>query len=171
MRFIFPSEASSLVAGLAFCAAVALGAGCNSQSAPSSTARSDERAILDYAKPVAEAFLDTIKSGRLEAAMDLITKDYERRLKERRPANFTPDLAFRDAVIFPMVQVYKSDTTVYEQMAAWEIRSTVLSPDRKEVASEGAFRMKDGKEFKFRLLVREEPDGGKWRVDAMTITP
>src|SRR5262245_44441716 len=103
--------------------------------------------------------------------MDLITKDYERRLRERRPANFTPDLSFRDAVIFPMVQVYHSDQAVYENITKWEIHSTQLSPDRKEVAHEGVFRMKDGKEFKFRLLVREESDGGKWRVDAMVLTP
>jgi len=152
-------------------AAVALAAGCSVKPSPSAAPQPDDSAILGYAKPLAEAFLDTIKAGQLEAAMKLISKDFERRLRESRSGNFTPDQPFRDEVIFPMVRVYRSDQAVYDQMAGWEIRSTRLSPDRKEVACAGVFRMKDGKEFKFTLLVREGTDGGKWRVDAMTLTP
>lgn len=145
------------------------GAGCDRQPPAHAESRSEDQATLAYARSVADGFLDKIKAGQLAAASDLITKDFERRMRERLPGASSP---LREVLIFPLVKFYKGeDRLVYENMAKWEIRSAKLAPDHHEVAYEGAFLMKDGKEFKFLLLVREEPDGGKWRVDAMGLTP
>jgi hypothetical protein len=54
--------------------------------------------------------------------------------------------------------------------ALGEIRDGTLAPDRREAAFAGVLKMKDGKEFEFRVRVTPEGEGGRWRIDSVAVT-
>jgi len=124
---------------------------------------------LKWARSVAEDFLNTMPQGNREAAANLISKGFEARLRDGNPKTSLPIL-LGNVWLGDMIKPYGGEFDCYQQIASYEIRVESLAPDRREASFDGVVKMKDGKEFKFRVRVVPEGEGGRWRVDSIVIT-
>jgi hypothetical protein len=125
---------------------------------------------LKWARPVAEAFLNALRQGDREAGANLLTKGFAARLRGG-DTNPTPlPLLLGNVWIGNVWGQYGGEFDFYAKIASYEIRNGALAPDRREAAFEGVLKMKDGKEFKFRVRVVPEVEGGRWRIDSVAVT-
>lgn len=163
----------SCLLAVAMTTAVLAGAGCDGSGKGPSGSPAERASELKWARSVAEDFLAAMSQGNREAAANLISKGYEARLRgdDPNPARTTsiPVLLGSDW-LGDLSKTYGGESECYRQIAAYEIRAEALSPDRREASFDGVLKMKDGKEFKFRVRVAPEAEGGKWRVDFILIT-
>lgn len=149
-------------------------AGCAS---PQATTGGEE---LRWAKPVAEDFLEAVRQGNRTAAANLISKDFEARLRANDP-NFAPNVPLTTrsgsaallggVLVADLIKTYHSEMECYRNIKTWEIRSESLSSNRSEAVFAGVLNMADDKEFKFRLRIALDKETGKWRVDSAMIVP
>jgi hypothetical protein len=125
---------------------------------------------LKWARPVAEDFLNALRQGNREAGANLITKGFAARLRGG-DTNPTPlPLLLDNFWIGNVWGQYGGESEFYAKIASYEIRDATLAPDRREAAFAGVLKMKDGKEFKFRVRVIPEGEGGQWRIDSVAVT-
>jgi hypothetical protein len=125
---------------------------------------------LKWTRPVAEDFLNALRQGNREAGANLITKGFAARLRGG-DTNPTPlPILLGNVWIGTVWGQYGGESDFYAKIASYEIRDGTLAPDRREAAFEGVLKMRDGKEFKFRVRVIPEGEGGRWRIDSVVVT-
>lgn len=159
----------SCLLALAVTTTVLAGAGCGGSQKGQTGSPAEGANELKWARSVAEDFLNTMPQGNREAAANLISKGFEARLRDGNPTTSLPVL-LGNVWLGDMIKSYGGETECYQQIASYEIRAESLAPDRREASFDGVVKMKDGKEFKFRVRVAPENESGKWRVDSVIIT-
>jgi hypothetical protein len=149
--------------------AVSAAVGCDGSRKGGTGSTDDGAGELKWARAVAEDFLNTMPQGNREAAANLISKEFEARLRDGNPTTSLPVL-LGSVWLGDLFKTYGGESECYQQIASHVICGESLAPDRKEAAFDGVMKMKDGKEFKFRVRVTQSKESGKWRVDSIVIT-
>ena len=125
---------------------------------------------LEWARPVAEDFLNALRQGDREAGANLLTKGLAARLRGGDTNPMPLPILLGNVWIGNVWGKYGGEFNFYEKIASYEIRDETLAPDRREAAFAGMLKMKDGKEFRFRVRVIPDGEEGRWRIDSVAVT-